>query len=519
MSNDVAQKSGLRNQLYSDEMIFRLASLLCCVPVFLAQFPPMVDLPQHAAQIALWMNLGDSGFPFTSEFRVNLFTPYLLGYSLIAAITPALGILTACKVIIGLALAAFAHSTRFLLQRTGADPYWSWLIFPVLYGFAYQWGFLNFLIAAPVGLYFLGFVWRSNGNRTPGSSLLVASLLYLLFFSHALILALVCLIALTYWWHTNGSWQDFIKDAWPVATLAPLVVVWLISASHNSQVHEGTIWDLSWFNTDVDFYYSDASDWIDPEHPGWGRITGFIPRLVGLRPEVFATLFGVMLFLLPFLGGGRIAGDKIRLIPLLLVASILMLMPSYFFGVAFTYQRFTLLAIPFFLIMIDAPRQVGRVSSYLRKLAPAIALVWIAYASVQAIQSNRDAAGFDEVLAQMDPYKRARSLIFVRDDGHSIAPPFMHFPAWYSALKLGTTNPSFAAFYQMPVVYQENKEPSVHWSPTEFDWQADEGYKYDYFVISAPGDPGPYLFRYATCAMNLEMHSGIWWLYSRDANC
>ncbi len=45
---------------------------------------PIVDLPEHAAQVALLFQLGDPAFPFAGQYELNLFTPYLLAYLLAA---------------------------------------------------------------------------------------------------------------------------------------------------------------------------------------------------------------------------------------------------------------------------------------------------------------------------------------------------------------------------------------------------------------------------------------------------
>jgi hypothetical protein len=64
---------------FTEDKFFLLACLLCGLPVWLPHFPPMVDLPQHAAQISLLLNMGNPDFPFSDQFQLNLFTPYLLG--------------------------------------------------------------------------------------------------------------------------------------------------------------------------------------------------------------------------------------------------------------------------------------------------------------------------------------------------------------------------------------------------------------------------------------------------------
>lgn len=506
-----------------EKYLFLLACLMCGIPVWLPQFPPMVDLPQHAAQVALLLNLGNPAFPFSELFHLNLFTPYLLGYGLIAAFTPVLGIVAACKLVIWLALAGFAISTRWLLREAGADPYWAWLTFPVLYGFTYQWGLLIFLIAAPVGLAFLALVWRMKAQPGWRSSLAITLMLFALFFSHALILGFFSLIALAYWMFSVQRLRDFIKCAWPMAAIAPLVVIWFVRAGTHPLSHFPVGWDLSWFTTG-DYYYSNFAAWADADNPGWGRINGFIPRLLGARPQLPLTLLGIFIFALPFIAGGRISKSRARLIPVLAITLVLLLLPTLLFGNMYTFQRFTWLAMPLYLIMIDTPAKAGRGNNYLRMLAPVLAFGWIGYMAMHALQFNKDMQGFDTLLAKAEPGKRTLSLVFKRDDGHSIAPEFLHFPAWYAALKSGVTDPSFAVTFVQPVSYKPEYAPKAkfegfEWNPQWFDWQKFAGQKYDYFVVRAPVDMAGYLFKTSPCTVALAAQSGQWWLYQKDPEC
>lgn len=507
----------------SEKYFFLLACLLSGLPVWLPHFPPMVDLPQHAAQVSLLLNRNTADFPFTDLFELHLFTPYLLGYGLIYAVAPLLGIVAACKLIIWLALASFALSTRFFLRQAGADPYWAWLTFPVLYGFTYQWGLLIFLVAAPLGILFLGLVWRQKAQPDLRSALLITLILYALFFCHALVLGFFSLIALAYWLFSTSRLRDFIKCAWPLLALAPLVLTWLVVTSQHPLANFPIGWDLSWTHT-VDDYYVYIASWANQQDPGWGRINGFFPRLLGVRPDMIATLFGMLLFALPFLAGGRISRTRVRLVPVAAITLVLLLLPTFLLGNMYTFQRFTYLAMPLFLVMIDAAIISNKLQNTLRLLAPLLAFGWIGFMSSHALQFNKDADGFDTVLSQMEPGKRALSFVFRRDDSYSIAPTFLHFPAWYSATHAGVSDPSFAVTFVQPVAYKPAHIPKAkfegfEWNPQWFDWQVHEGYKYDYFIVRAPVDVGNRLFRTARCRIALTAQAGEWWLYRKEPGC
>ena len=62
---------------------FFWSCLLCALPVLLATYPAMVDMPQHAAQVAAIRHLlADDGWKFAGFFELQWFTPYLFGYLL-----------------------------------------------------------------------------------------------------------------------------------------------------------------------------------------------------------------------------------------------------------------------------------------------------------------------------------------------------------------------------------------------------------------------------------------------------
>jgi hypothetical protein len=501
--------------------LFAAACVFCTLPVWVPDFPPMADLPQHAAQVSLLFNLAQPGFKFAELFKINLFTPYLFGYGLIAAFLPALGIVAACKAVVSLALAAFPMATRYFLRAVGSNPFFAWLVFPTLYGFSYQWGFLNFLVAAPVGLAFLGLAWRRGADRSLGSALFMAAALNVLFFCHALIFGFFVGIAATCWIFQARHPRELIALAWPLLTVIPAVIAWiLINRSHPAATQSITFWDLAWFDA-IDPYYVHLAAWKSSPHPGWGRIAGFIPRLLGVRPDWPSFFVGIFLFLVPLLAGGRISKSMPRLIPVVFCLATLLFVPSFVFGTGFVFQRFTLFAVPLYLAALEFPppeEWAGR--RWLSVSLPVIAISWIALMANRALVFNEQADGFTAILDRMEPGKRTLAMIFARDDPVSIAPTFINFPAWYSAVKQGITDPSAASFLQMPVAFRLDKIPKAtvmgfDWNPDWFDWRAYDGEQYDYFVVRAENDPTGRLFGNAPPGVSLLGYAGQWYLYGR----
>jgi len=483
------------------------ASLLATIPVWMVSFPPMVDLPGHAAEIALLRNLHDPGFRFADLFWVNWFTPYLFGYILLYGLVPLFGIVAACKIVVAVALAALPLSTAVLMRETGADAYWALLTIPAMYGFSYNWGFLNFLVATPIGLLFLAFVIRHT--RKPGlrSSVFVALFSILLFFSHALIYLFFGAIACIYAVLETRSFRKAALAVTPMAAAFPLILLWYLRTRSDPGTQEAVYWDLGWITS--------------PDPHAWGgRLTGFFPRLLGLWPPWLSVAIGIALCALPFLAGVRLSKRLAVWAPLAVCAAVLVFAPAGGHSGWGLYHRFTVCALPFFLIGMEK----SPVTRPAWRVAPVFLLVaWMTITISASLRYEAEARGFKQVLSAMKPNERALTLMFIRTNKGSPTPVFLHFPAWYGATKQGLVDWSFAQFPVELVRFRPTvpkPDPNISdWNPQTFRWKEWHGDRYRYFVVHAPVDLGHRLFALAPCPVSLVVRSDSWWLYERDPRC
>jgi hypothetical protein len=501
------------------------ASLLATVPVWIPYYPMMVDLPQHASEIALLRNLGDSSFRFSGLFEHYWFTPYWLGYLLAYILTPLTGIRIALKLVVCLALASFPIATAFLIREMKGDVWWAWLSIPGMYGFAYQWGLLNFLVAVPVGLLFLALVARHARTPSRANSWLLAASAVALFFCHALICAIFGLIAVLYIFCESNPLRTAIPKVVPLLSPLPFVALYLIKVLETMAGAPAmpSGWDLGWFKA-TEFYYSRLSPFRDGVNGGWGRINGFFPRLLGIRPSFSCILAGLILFALPLLSGAKLSRRLGLWMPIIVLTAALLFLPNQMLGNAYTYQRLTLLALPFFALIWIPQENSGTRWRLSRIVTVALAFTWIFVFAMQMRAFDAEQAGFRRILDEMAPKERVLSLILNRESGVGIAPPFLHFPTWYAAEKGGLVDPSFAFLGIEPVRFREGSAPPAtpsgfEWFPGRFEWNRYRGYDYRYFVVRFHSDAAKVIFRTSTCTINLVDHIGEWWLYEKDSQC
>lgn len=499
------------------------ASILAVLPVWLPAYPAMADLPQHAAQVALLRDLHNPHFTYASLFHLNWFTPYLLGYMLVYALAPLFGIVAACKLVVSLYVVGIPLSTALLLGFADIDVFWAVLSIPAIYGFTYQWGFLNFLIAAPACIVFLWFVLRSSATMRARTAVFFAAAAIGLFFCHALICAFFGLCAVFSLLLETRSLKAAAVRILPLAAVLPVAFLWMHRTLANPVTHRPIVWDLNWHDT-VETYYTSLSQELHLPSANWGRITGFFPRLLGMVPSWRCVLIGAALWVLPFCAGMRLSKKPSRWAPFLLCIAVLLWCPHSVFGTDFVYQRFTMFAIPLFLFLLrESPAPPGRTAT-VRWISLVLVAVLIASASMKALIFSRQTRGFTQALSLMQPGERALSLAFDHDDGVSIAPEFLHFPQWYAAKKSGIVDPSAAMMHPELVVFRPGKVPPAvlwdfEWVPEQFNWDDYSGELYRYFVVRSKTDRGQALFAQAPCLVTLRFHQGEWWLYESASGC
>ena len=518
--------ANVRRQL----LLVAIVSALATVPVWMPRFPPMTDLPQHAAQVAMLREMAQPAFAYRGLFAINWFTPYLFGYFLVYAFAGLLGIVAACKLVVSMAIAGIPIATALLIVETDGDPRWALLAVPAMYGFDYQWGFLNFLVAVPLGLLFLALVFRVTKAPASGGWIAIALATNALFFCHAMI-ALACgaaagVVMLLRATDHRRRWLHLMS----IASVIPVMVVWGSLTSGHPDAQQPIGWDLGLLRT-TDDYYSWQASWARDGF-GWGRLAGILPRMLGGHPSAAVYGFGVLLVLLPIVCRARLRRDPACWAPLAVCAAILFLAPSSTFGAYYIAERFAVFVLPFYALVV-AGASDSTVSSHSarrgRTLSATLGMlallgVWMTAVVSRTRVYEREADGFSQVLAQMAPGQRVMSFPFERDSAASISPLFLHYPAWYAALDAGIVDPSLAVHHVELVRYTSDAEIGMRfWGfefrPENFDWDYFGAPRFRYFVAREASNPAPHMFEDVPCLPHLVAHAREWWLFENPPQC
>jgi len=487
--------------------------ILGVAAIWAAPRPRMIDLPQHAGQIALLHDLILGRSPWAGEIRINLATPYLIGYGLALPLSFLMPAGAALKTVLTAAYAGFIAACLGIRRELGASPkldaYYAFSFF----GFAYGWGMFTFLVAAPVGLAFIWLCIRyARGGRGLRQGLGVAALGLALLLSHGLVFlfagglgGLILLVRAT-------SLRGLVVRSWPfwllLAACAAIAVLTreretALTPAFASQVHFGA------FGLHLRSIVGNA---FDAPARRW--------------PIAFFAIFAG----LPLLGGFR-PDWRAREAVVILAATLaaLAFAPHYAWSTSMLFERFAIFLPPAYAwVLRERPPAAGSLAV---RLQPHVALVaGLACAAVLAqharlaLAFGREQRSFETVLSAAAPGERALALIFdaaseVDDDDEA----YLHHALWYQADRHGFVDFNFAAFHPQIARFRPGRIPPagerLAMNPQQFDWRANGGDRYRYIFVRSDGPPPARALAGAPCPPALVAAAGKWRLYERRASC
>src|SRR5687767_802345 len=87
--------------------------------IFIPEYLPMVDLPQHAGQIAIWLDWNEPGLQYHEVYREGPLPPAFVSTALAFALAHIVSVELALKAVIAIAVLAVPFVMRLLVQEVG----------------------------------------------------------------------------------------------------------------------------------------------------------------------------------------------------------------------------------------------------------------------------------------------------------------------------------------------------------------------------------------------------------------
>jgi hypothetical protein len=469
--------------------------------------PPMVDLPQHAGQIALLRDLALGHSPWAAELRVDLLTPYLIGYGLAFPLALVMPVSAAIKTVLTAAFIGFVAASLAIRRELAASPELDAYFFVPFFGLAYGWGLYTFLVAAPVALAFVWLAIRYARLGGAARAIGLAALGLALVLCHGLACVIACAIGLAVLAVRAPNVGGLLARAWPC--LLPLLPCALFVLAHGRFGGAGGFPVISLGAPVTRLLLGLSASFTDSG---------------GRWPLIAA----VVLIVLPWVGGLSVdwrERDKVAIAAVVL--AMFAFSPLNVGWIGAIYTRFALFLLPAYAWLFrrteKTPTGLAAVSGpWLQALAAGVCMVLLAWQAIEAERFTQESRAFDTILARAEPGQRALDLIL--DQGAPGYNPyvFMHFGLWYQADKRGLTDFNFAAFPSQIVRLRQapspvNADGAFEWTPSRFRWTPYDGGRYQYFFVRDRQPIPAGLFAGAPCVPRLVASSGPWSLFQRQA--
>jgi hypothetical protein len=466
---------------------------------------------------------------YANEYRINWFTPYLVGYSICLFFGLIFSATTALKITYTLAALAIPFATGSLVRALGLNRFWVIPSFATAFSFSYFWGFFSFVVATPMAIGFFTFCIYYSQRRLDYKMFAMAAVLSsLLFFAHAMAWAFSMLVAATIIYINNGI--KATKDKlFPFAVLLPLVIYWLSTngASQSTNLEFGNYIGhvVNKFNTEWDIA---ANQFREVYRKGElsHKAAELLSFAIGRMPKGDFIALTLVLLCWPFMLGATLTRNWKKWLPFLLVVSFFMLVPYWVFDTAYVNTRFGAFLLPLSLFIFEDNKTRNGfkdfgVISFLARCGVGVAItVFILVGNYKLLASFKDNdRDFKVMLDKMEPNKLVFALMFDHGSPLEITIPYMHYGSYYQAEKGGVAVPSFPhdpGAHNVPLRFRGNPwSVTDTWRPDLFNWHVHKGERYDYFLVRSHLLKDE-LFAASAGKVELVARQGDWLLYKNN---
>ena len=490
-------------------------------PFSVVTYPPITDLPFHAAQVSIIRHYGDPAYHFQEQFTLHpLSVPYITMYgigalaALVFPITVAAKVMTACMLaLLPLGLGVLFHGMKKnpLLGLVGLGFAWTDLT---------HWGFLSFVGA--LGLYAaaIGCTLLVLDAPTRKRQLALFATLVVLFFTHVArmpyaLLAIALTAAVMY-----PATQRVKPLLAPLAAPTLLFVVWFALRPRVLAASLGAI----------SFDASRAARFGQFLFGSYVGAKGAEERMIAWM--MLAALAALVVLALAFREPTTKSDRRFRVgvtaLPLLLASGHLLAyftLPARIGEWWYVYPRELVAAAYIGVAAIpDLPRkrwlELGAVALITLATGRMASFVGRRFAGFE-----RETADFRAVTSRLPRAPRLAYLVvdhFGAKDGvgDKRNSAYVHLPAWVQATKGGWLSFHFAGWGLFPVQYRSGAPGLPPPVPRDWEWNPlwfrvlDQGRSFDWFLVRLADDPGGVFTPDPT--IHLVDHQGTWWLYRRD---
>jgi len=487
-------------------------------PFLVVRYPPMTDLPMHAAITSAFRHWFDPTWHFQDQFELQPFgAPTLTFYLLGALFALVLPIAWAVKLATLVFLSLLPIGAAVYCRGLKKDPTMGVVAAFVAWGTLTHWGFISFLGGVGLMLMGVGVAFMVLERATTKRTVILGVVSVLLFFTHVSeVPPYLVALAITTLAMAPLAPRKRAVAVGVLPTVALLIVWWFARPTSLAA-------PLS-----LGFDGSRAAkipDWVFHSFRG----TAELPILEWM----LVIVLGVAVY--SFGARGRASRVRRRPHPSMRsrrasMASLLIV--ALFVGLYFVlplnlgiwslvYPREITVALLFALGALPSlPRNPWHRAPALLALLMGVTMA-TRFVTERYATFERSTKGFQELVAELPLAPRLGYILLDKSGAEGLTIPLIHLPAWSQAEHGGWLSFHFATWGATPIRFRTSPPMDVppatpdgfELHPAEFDLLT-RGKYFDWFLVRAPLAPDA---RFAVDpSLHLVDHRGWWWLYRRQ---
>jgi hypothetical protein len=504
--------------------LLTLGAVILCVyvvayPLMVVRYPPITDLPFHAASTSIFRHYFERDWHFREQFTFHLLqVPYWTQYMLGALLALVMPIVAATKVTAALLLGLVPAGLAVMFRGMRKSPLLGVLGLPLVWNTLTHWGFISYmaaigLFAATVGLTLMLLDKPSRSRQLAlGAVLLAVYATHIFRFPFAIAAVLGTTLVML---PATRRFKPVLLPLLP--SLIALGVYLLVREK------DPTVRPLSF---KVQFERLSMAD-----HYLMGGFIG--TEELRLAHRAYAVCAAVALVCLAGFFAERrwrrwgrrdgwfAAGAQLSVLCCALVfLAMYLVLPMEIGTWWYVYPREVVIAALLGVgVVPDLPRPSWA------KL-PLLAAVGYA-AGAQGFYVAKNYAAFDlatedfhRIIQQLPKAPRLGYMVFDHSGSNRSTTPFIHLPAWVQATRGGWLSFHFVGWGANPIQYRTGSPHVPPPTPIRFEWMperfdvATRGKFFDWFLVRSQTSPEP-RFR-SDPSIKLVEHTGTWWLFRRD---
>ncbi|MGE0323870.1 MAG: hypothetical protein AB7K71_09895 [Polyangiaceae bacterium] len=521
---------------------FALCVYVLVYPFCLVRYPPITDLPFHAANTSILRHYSDPAFHFRDQFYIDpLSAPYMLQYLVGAGLSFILPMHVAVKVTCVLLLGCLPLGLGLLFRGLGKPSFMGLIALGLAYSTLTHWGFISHIaalgcFAGSLGAAMLLFE-GGTARQCKLRAWLLGGMLLLTLFSHVYRYAFALVGVLIVAAVAKRSGRALREFRLLLLALLPSLSLFLVF----------------WFRRDHVTGAELLLEWAPermtelPAHlfGGFTASVGQRERLDGWLWLAACGAFGLGSLLwrrwhpsvtaepepdadsgpLPALrsdGLQRFRRECHWVVALICTGllGLYLSLPLTWGSWFFVYPREALSVLLLLLALLPAMPKgaparlalVGVLALTAGRQAFLVAGQWLGFERL-----NQD---FYAIQAKVPPHPKLLYLIFDHSGTYRSTTPFIHLPAWIQAETGGSLYFHFVRWGLYPIHYRPDgadTPPSLpymlEWHPESFR-TIEHGAWFDTFLVRHRVDPG--IVFQSDPSIQLVAHEGEWWLYQRQ---